>query len=528
MSAEKENFESDDEEFSPAIDFEKLTIETSKTVLRQFDKQIEKLIPSIDGIRLRSGKIKSSSSRIPKKITGRKIDFNKSNSLVDLTDTEEIINNQSRSDNNLIRENISEIVNNSSLAETNTMADKNENNYVTLEKLQETLLSFGNDLLNKLQETQKASSSKQKDKDSTKNQDDFEENDDDENDDNEDEDESEENQEDSENENPESKKPLRSDLTLQKMRQSALMATMAVRDYKMADYRKFLTEIENIVSIYSMDAEAVRIIIRTAAQKVNNPLVREVKYKNFKEFKKAVEEISSTKMDFRACTNELGNAAQGSKQTVEQFGDYVAKVLQNQIAAYVRQKTKEQMPQKFINKEIKQLNKVAAQNFLEGISMKYERLKERLQYKDFESLQEAINEAKVVGRIIENEKRRALSKRTEEFIRQKHAKSTNSDRKPNGRNDEKKYDKSGNSGQTKDANEVKKPFICYNCNKEGHRASVCKLPKKEKNEKTEKMDKRTENVVNVVSSEAGPSKNADSPAATQPVKTRIIRAQNYN
>jgi len=57
-----------------------------------------------------------------------------------------------------------------------------------------------------------------------------------------------------------------------------------------------------------------------------------MKFGNFDEFKKVALNSSVTKMDFRTYSNDIAGAAQGSSQSVEQFGSYLA-LLQNQISA---------------------------------------------------------------------------------------------------------------------------------------------------------------------------------------------------
>jgi len=266
-------------------------------------------------------------------------------------------------------------------------------------------------------------------------------------------------------------------LHFQKMRQSALAAAMNIKEFKPISYRTFLNEIENIISIYNIDEQCISIILKTATQKVNNPLIRERKFEEFSELRLAIESICSTKMDYRSYTNEISNAAQASKQSVEKFGEYIAKLLQNQIAAYLQDDRIAIRPKEYQEEDLERFSKVAAMNFVEGISIKHEKLKERLQNKEFDSLQEAINEAKRVAKQLENERKRATAKRNEEFLSSRNSKFSNFKHNKKFQNNAKPTFKQGSVPAKYDK---PKERICYNCLKPGHIAPSCPEPKRKR------------------------------------------------
>lgn len=289
------------------------------------------------------------------------------------------------------------------------------------------------------------------------------------------------------------------DLHFQKMRQSALAAAMNIKSFYKNSYRVFLTEVENIISIYEDDSRSVEIILRAATQKVPNPLIRERCFEDFESLKCAIEGICSTKMDYRSYSNEIANAAQGSNQPIEHFGDYIARLLQDQIAAYLQDDKIKSRPKEYQQEDLERFSQTAAMNFVEGISNKFEKLKERLQIKEYETLQEAINEAKRISKQLDNEKKKAMAKKNEEFLagrigERSHQKFRVGSKfnkvvthNPNkGENRFNKFGKPQNNAKpmVRQGQEPRfgkpKEKICYNCQKPGHISTDCPEPRKKR------------------------------------------------
>jgi hypothetical protein len=230
-------------------------------------------------------------------------------------------------------------------------------------------------------------------------------------------------------------------------------------------------------------------------------------------------------MDFRTYSSEMANASQNSNQSVEQFGQYIARVLANQIAAYNKEMDKKKRPKKYVDEDIKRFDETAASTFVEGLSGKPFQLKERLLYHKFEHLSAAINEAKRVGKQLENERKKYFTRKTEEYMSKK------KDDKPSFKKTDKKAyrpteNQKGFQGQIQKTNEKqgekKKPFICFKCQKPGHKAADCRSnPPAEKPE-----SKKTEDVAKVQSINVNGenSKNSNAPIGEKSIKMKMISA----
>jgi hypothetical protein len=294
---------------------------------------------------------------------------------------------------------------------------------------------------------------------------------------------------------------------LARTRQNALAAASNIKEYKQEYYKEFLLEVENIIRIYSNDNASVEIILDTASLKVNNPLVRGKKFKSFKDLKKAVTDIASTELDYRTYSNMIARAAQKSDQTVQHFGNYVAKLFQEQSAAFVRKKEGKLKP-KQIQEELEEMSQAAAENFITGINMKNKEVKTRLLNKSYTSLAAAIVESKMIEKSIEDEKARAFAQRSEEFRSKK-----NFDKEP----DQKAV------GQKENGKRGKFTGTCYSCNKPGHLSYECPLLKKNDEENKEE-DENTPSlkVLPVV------TKNLPEPAVSQPDMDEIFQELEFD
>lgn len=476
--------------FSTPNAIEVNSLEESREVLRNWAVEVDSLTPRLEGISLRSGK-KLARPDLRKTLHKKKLTFQ-----------------------------------DSSEASGSKMS-----NPVTTEMLDTALKSFGEQLLKQFLEQQQATTSKEAMKQNkTKEKDDDEEyqtsNEDDVSGIEDLEKSGNEEEEGGRKENQKKSKKRSINAHLARTRQNALMVATNIKEYKQETYKEFLMEIENVVRIYKMDNESVQIILDTASLKINNPLVKGRKFNNFKELKKAVTDIAATEMDYRTYTNKIARAAQASDQTVEQFGASMAQLLQEQSAAYRRNK-EDKMEATEIQKELEEMSQIAAQNFMDGISMKFKEVKARLRLKTHTSLASAIVEAKMIGKSIDEEKSRAFAQRSEEFRLKKTEKRPDQkfNRNKNGLNKKfgnkewvKDKPKEAALGQGGGGKPAKTPFKCYNCDKIGHKASDCRSQRK-KFEKPVKNE--TENIPTstVLTIEA---KNLGGPAVSQPVSAQIV------